>query len=98
MRDILDLRQRAQQKLIETVLQSADPSIYSPKNVQSMQSICVEYFTLSYGHESLGVTSQRILEFLETSVLYSSHALFSYMTKFFFMDNPLDIRQELNLW
>ena len=98
MRELLDLRQQAHEKLIEVSLQSREHVKHSASDAQTLQSICVEYFSLSFGSDALGVVRQRILDFLEAAVIFSSHPLFNYITKYFFMNNPLADRPELNLW
>lgn len=94
-RDILDLRQYAQEKLIGTAFHSTH---LHPSAVQSLQETCVEYFHLLYGKELVNLCSERIHNYLESCVVFSAHPLLGYLTKFFFMDLPLSIEAEINLW
>lgn len=98
MRDLLNLRQRAQEKVVQAAFQSKEPVLHTASDVQSLPSICVEYFSLSFGSDALGMVRRRILGFLEAAVIFSSYPLFSYLTQYFFMSIPLVDRQELNLW
>ena len=98
MRELLDLRQQAQEKLVEAALQSKEPTSLLASDAQSLPSICAEHFSLSFGSDAIGMVRERILDFLEAAVIFSSNPLFNFSTKYFFMTAPLVDRQELNLW
>jgi hypothetical protein len=94
-RDILNSRQIAQERLLTN---TSEFHTLSPQYCRSLQEIAVEYFNVQFGNELLTISNKRILDFLESALMFSNHPLLGFITKFFFMDLPLSLNAELNLW